>query len=541
MQLKQAEVDHLNWMNKVKDAVFINNSRTINVTKDPTQCNLGKWLDSDKVKELKIRHAEVNASLTDLSNIHSDLHNSVIQAENYLLNGNGAQARNYYTNVILPNTNAVIGKLNALRTWFESDLQNMEEANKIYHTETMPNLTQLGELFDKAVHDSKNYIITDQHMVSEAKTTRNGVIVFAIFATGIAVVLSIFMTKSLVTPISKSVKFANRIAEGDLTVKIDIDQKDEIGILASELNKTVQNLKNVIGSVRMGTTNIAGASVQLSATSQQLSQGANEQASSAEEISSNMEEMASNIQQNMDNAQQTEKKSNQVLTGIRKVSDTSNKSLHAIRTIAEKISIVNDIAFKTNILALNAAVEAARAGEHGKGFAVVAEEVRKLAERSNEAAEEIDELSKDTVKVTEEAGSLMAQLLPEIEKTTQLVQEISAASTEQNSGADQINLSIQQLNQITQQNAAASEEMATSSEELSSQAEQLNEAISFFKVDSDRLNMRKSFENPFAQKKAAIPAQNRQAVKAHSNGDSKSNGVVIELDEKYSDADFERF
>jgi methyl-accepting chemotaxis protein len=222
--------------------------------------------------------------------------------------------------------------------------------------------------------------------------------------------------------------------------------------------------------------------MQMSSASQQLSQGANEQASGAEEVSSSMEQMAANIQQNTDNAQEADKISQRVSDGVQKVGSAAQESLISIRNISDKIGIINDIAFQTNILALNAAVEAARAGEHGKGFAVVAAEVRKLAERSKIAADEIVSLSAKSVNVTESASKLMGNLIPEIEKTAKLVQEIAAASMEQSTGADQVNSAIQQLNQVTQQNAAASEEMATSSEELSSQAEQLKDIISFFRL-----------------------------------------------------------
>jgi methyl-accepting chemotaxis protein len=198
-----------------------------------------------------------------------------------------------------------------------------------------------------------------------------------------------------------------------------------------------------------------------------------------------MEEMVSNIQQNTDNAKQTENISGKATDSMLEMSKIGRESFDSIKTIAEKITIINDIAFQTNLLALNAAVEAARAGEHGRGFAVVAAEVRKLAERSKLAADEIGYLSKNSLKITEKTRESLDALVPEIQKTSQLVQEITAASIEQNSGADQINSAIQQLNVVTQQNAASSEEMATSAEELSSQAESLKEAVSFFKIDED--------------------------------------------------------
>ncbi len=318
--------------------------------------------------------------------------------------------------------------------------------------------------------------------------------IITIIALAVVILVLRFVAKTITSGITKGVEIAEDIADGDLRVNIDkelVGQKDEIGQLARALQQMVEKLRYIIGDIMSGAGNISSASTQMSASSQQMSQGATEQASSAEEVSSSMEEMVSNIQQNTDNAQQTEKIAQNVSAGIQKVGASAGESLESIRNIADKINIINDIAFQTNILALNAAVEAARAGEHGRGFAVVASEVRKLAERSKIAADEIVALATKSVGVTEESGKLMNDLIPEIEKTSRLVQEISAASLEQNSGADQINNAIQQLNQVIQQNAAVSEEMATSSEELSGQSDQLRETVSYFKMDLNH-NYRKS-------------------------------------------------
>ena len=265
-----------------------------------------------------------------------------------------------------------------------------------------------------------------------------------------------------------------------------MDQKDEIGQLADSLTLMLNKLNEIVHNIRTGTDSIAAASGQISSSSQMLSQGATEQASSTEEVSSSMEEMASNIQHNMDNARQTEGISVKATDSMMAMSKIAKESFDSIRTIAEKITIINDIAFQTNLLALNAAVEAARAGEHGRGFAVVAAEVRKLAERSKMAANEIETLSKNSLKVTEESKHMMDSLVPEIQKTSMLVQEIASASIEQNAGADQINSAIQQLNLVTQQNAASSEELATSAEELSSQAESLKETVTYFTIEEDQ-------------------------------------------------------
>ena len=286
-----------------------------------------------------------------------------------------------------------------------------------------------------------------------------------------------------------------KLSNGDLTIELQAERDDQIGLLVETVNKTVLQLKDIVTSVQDAAENVASGSQQLSAGSEQLSQGTTEQAASAEQASSSIEEMNATIKQNADNAFQTEK------IAIRSAADATesgkavNEAVAAMKDIAEKISIIEEIARQTNLLALNAAIEAARAGEHGKGFAVVASEVRKLAERSQSAAGEIGKLSSASVEIAERAGSMLAKLVPDIHKTAELVQEISAASKEQSTGADQIDAAIQQLNQVIQHNAGGAEEMASTAEELSSQAEQLQGTISFFKVnDVERPTSRQFIE-----------------------------------------------
>ncbi|WSG94886.1 methyl-accepting chemotaxis protein [Rhizobium johnstonii] len=275
---------------------------------------------------------------------------------------------------------------------------------------------------------------------------------------------------------------ASQISNGDLTVSPKpLSEKDTLGIA---LEQMVERLRGVVADAIAAAENVSAGSQELSSSSEQVSQGATEQAASAEEASASMEEMAANIKQNADNASQTEKIARQSAKDAEASGEAVTRAVQAMRTIAEKIGIVQEIARQTDLLALNAAVEAARAGEHGKGFAVVASEVRKLAERSQSAAAEISSMSGDTVKAAQEAGDMLGRLVPDIRKTAELVSEISAACREQDVGAAQINEAIQQLDKVTQQNAGASEQMSATSEELASEAEELQTSIAFFKVDT---------------------------------------------------------
>ncbi len=275
-------------------------------------------------------------------------------------------------------------------------------------------------------------------------------------------------------------EMAGAIAHGDLSVEPKpLSDKDTLGLALKEMS---QKLRTVVSDALSAAGNVSSGSEELSSACQQLSAGANEQAASAEEVSSSMEQMAANIKQNADNARETEKIARQSSADAQASGDAVNRAVEAMQTIAEKITFVQEIARQTDLLALNAAVEAARAGEHGKGFAVVASEVRKLAERSQTAAGEISALSGQTVSAAREAGSMLAKLVPDIKKTAELVEEISAACREQDIGANQVNQAIQQLDKVIQQNAGAAEEMSATSEALSGQAETLQTSIAFFRI-----------------------------------------------------------
>ena len=340
------------------------------------------------------------------------------------------------------------------------------------------------------------------------------------------------ITRQLGTEPGVIATVAERIANGDLTITFN-DTTRHIGVYA-DIKRMCERIREVVAEVQGASENVASGSEEMSASAEQLSQGSTEQAASVEEVSASMEQMAANIRQNADNAVQTEKIALKAAQDADASGKTVVQAVDAMKKIAERISIVEEIARQTNLLALNAAIEAARAGEHGKGFAVVAAEVRKLAERSGTAAAEISELSSSTVTVADQAGQMLTKLVPDIQRTAELVQEISAASNEQNAGAEQINKALQQLDQVIQQNASASEEMASTSEELSSQAERLQSTIGFFRIGADtgkvvRPTIRQSRPQPTHKTPKALVSK------------APTGGLALDMGRDDEDDEFERF
>ena len=361
----------------------------------------------------------------------------------------------------------------------------------------------------------------------------------------LAIITALSVTNTLGGEPSEIAEIAQSIAKGELDIKLKEKKGKIIGVYA-DMKEMISKLKEVVTDVMEASVNVASGSQELSSTAQELSQGATEQASSVEETTASMEEMSANIQQNADNANQTNQISVRAAQDATESGEAVTGAMTAMKEIVTKIAIIEEIARQTNLLALNAAIEAARAGEHGKGFAVVAAEVRKLAERSQQAAGEISNLSANTMDVAEKAGKMLEKLVPDIKKTAELVQEINAASNEQNSGTGQINQSIQQLDQVIQQNASATEEMAATSEELSSQAQQLQGTISFFNINGTgrsgtvrqvrSLSKTARFSHVPVKKQPGQIDNGKKAIK-------ELPGINLDLDEKedISKSDFERY
>lgn len=510
-------VQHLEWSDKVIQYLTNTDITELNVQTDDHKCGLGQWYYNNERIQAETLIPELKPILAEMEKPHGALHTSI----------------------------------HALTAVFKNEKKNatpeeLSDALKLYQSETIKDLNDVRALLLKSKNIVSEHIMTDEQMLKAASDTRKAVILFSIIAAVIALIFAIIISKGIIVPIKKGIEASKKLAIGDLNVDLDIYQKDEIGELADAQREMIATLKDsievakkiaegdltvevtkrsekdefmqaladmvdklrkIVSEVISSANNFASGSEEISITAQQISQGANIESQTTEEVSSAIEQMSANIEQNTLNAQETEKISSKAAQDIIKGKEAVDITVTAMKLIAEKISIIGEIAEKTDLLAINAAIEAARAGEHGKGFAVVAAEVRKLAERSQSAAKEIDDVSKASVQDAVKSGELLNEVAPVIEKTARLVQEISAASMEQNSGSQQINSSIQQLTTITQQNSSASEELSSTAEEVASQAQVLKELVEYFNIGAIRLqekSVKKNNENKTARQEKTL-------------------------------------
>lgn len=409
--------------------------------------------------------------------------------------------KRYLATVLSPAEQEVVSKLGAAAEKYQQGVERfMALIDKGEQSEALKFLTGDLNVIYNEVRDHRTALAQIMAKVADATNTESDGIVghimtlltsLTIGGFVISLALGLFVTRMIVRQLGGEPAYAaevvSRVASGDLTVDVQLRNGDNSSLLAS-MRQMTEKLRAIMGDVRMTADALASASEEVAASAQALSQNASEQAANVEETSASVEEIAATVAQNSENARVTDSMASQSSKDAVEGGEAVRSMVNAMRQIAGKIGIIDDIAYQTNLLALNAAIEAARAGDHGKGFAVVAAEVRKLAERSQVAAQEIGSVAGESVTLAERAGQLLDQMVPSIRKTADLVQEISSASREQNTGLEQINLAVSQLAQTTQVNASASEELSSTSEEMSGQAVQLQEMIQFFRLAETHAN-----------------------------------------------------
>lgn len=380
------------------------------------------------------------------------------------------------------------------------------------------------ELSDLLNHFSAESAQNNNKLVSKLNVFKVVIILIGLMLIAIAVFSGFITINRIITPINKLKKYVSNISKGDLSKDIEEIKNDEIGEMGQALREMTNNIKKIVTDIKASSETLSGSSKQINNSARDIATGANQQASSTEEVSASMEEMTASIGQNSENSEHTEKIANKVTEDVNEISRWVTDTAQAMRNITEKILVINDIAERIDLLAINAAIEAARAGEHGKGFAVVASEVRNLAESSQNAANEIDEVSQTSVQVAEQSSKLLEGIIPDIENTLKMVKEISASSREQNSGINQINSALQQLSDVTQRNSTFAEQLSASSDELLNQAEKLVTGVTFFKTQ----NGESHDESINEIEDQIVKLQNLLKARKNNNGEQEKSSLKKE-------------
>jgi methyl-accepting chemotaxis protein len=458
------------------------------------------------------------AQMADLRTIIADLDGRVVSDNSkQLVNAMDRELAAYERGV-----DSVVAGINdgTIKTPQQGNAKVTEVKDEIHRMEAAA--TELADKHRKIMADKEETI------TSFARQTSFVMFTVVVITFIVAILVTIVVSRGITRPVKAMADHLGEMAQGggDLTKRIEIASHDEVGQMANSFNEFVKKLEEIISEVRTSSDGIASAAGQVASSAASLSQGTSEQAASIEETTSSLEEMSASITQNAENSRQMEQMAVKGARDSEESGSAVGESVTAMKQIAEKISIIEEIAYQTNLLALNAAIEAARAGEHGRGFAVVATEVRKLAERSQTAAQEIGGLAGNSVGVAERSGELLRELVPAIKKTADLVQEVSASSREQSSGVNQINKAMSAVDTVTQRNASSAEELSSTAEELAAQSEALQQLMAFFRVAGERTStVRKTSEHKSAQHFAPV-APAAPVVPKKTNGSAVEHGFT---------------
>ncbi|WPL10631.1 MULTISPECIES: methyl-accepting chemotaxis protein [Thiorhodovibrio] len=541
-KISDIESGHLRWAMTVQEAL-LSGATEIDVQMNPRECALGKLLYGPERARIEKNDPQLARIFKEIEEPHNTLHESAKEINAALAEGSRvsswgqedtgndgvAKAQRIYREVTMPALETVTGHLHDIIEAAEKRLQHVQEAATIFRNESEPNLAQVQEnltgMGNKLQADATELQESMEASGQSSTTLLIGAGIVALLLGLAAAILIVRGTsRQLGGDPAELVDVAGRLADGDLTRSLKVRAGDKTSVMAV-MSLMTDKLKTVVSEVRVGADSLSSASSEVSSTAQALSQGATEQAASVEETTASIEQLNASVQQNTENARVTNGISKSSAEEARQGGEAVDRTVKAMKEIASKIGMIEEIAYKTNLLALNAAIEAARAGEHGKGFTVVAAEVRKLAENSGTTAQEINQLATNSLSIAEDAGRVLEEMVPNIVKTAELVEEITAASGEQASGIGQINEAMGQLDKATQQNASASEELAATAEELSGQAAQLQETMAFFKVSAGK----RESSSPAIKKAVSPPRHSEPDV---ATDDFGSNG---------GDKDFERF